>query len=482
MTNEIFGMKRGIKTRLESIPGLRVITYEPEDWSDFPVAIIRTDGRSASRSEADFLVTVMGGGSNRREAYDTLDSYVAADGEMSIEAAIDGDTTLGGAADRAYLVGVDNIRTARMGAGRYAGADFRIRVEKRTEARAAPPKIETSDTLWNERDGANRNYFDVTDIPGAHGALAQVKIHDPSGTWSGERRMWIGKRSGEGLADNLFFQAESGSIVRGSAMFEEGAAIWSGRAQASPEASGGECARMEWSKAGAYTTRSEFTLCGYVRIEIAAPDVPRGRFRVLARARTDADNAALRTGHMGFALGWSSGSISKTPDESEAVFPETALEFRTLDLGELTLPPTTVPEGYSAPEFNLDIYGIFSGGGAGNDAGAHHFRWSVDCVTLLPVDEGEVVVNGVGPSERVLLDTLSETGPGVYALDESDTVLGPADFEGAPFRIGPEDTRIYVARDDVSDPSGVKFGITASLTPLAAGVQGGGDKSERIGQ
>ena len=469
MRNEIFDMKQGIKARLESIPGLRVITYEPEDWSDFPVAVIRTDGRSASPFEADFVVTVMAGGSKRREAYDTLDSYIASGGEMSVEAAIDDDATLGGAADRAYLVNVENIRVVRMGAGRYAGADFRIRVEKRTEAGAARPEVERSDTLSNERDGANRNYFDMADIPGAHGAMAQIKIYDPSGTWSGERKMWISKRSGEVRDDNLFFQAESGSTVRGSAIFEEGAAIWSGRAQPSLEASGGECARMEWSKAGAYTTRSDFTLCGYVRIGIAASDIPHGRFRVLARARTDVDNAALRTGHLGFALGWSSGSTSKTPDESEAVFPETASEFRTLDLGELALPTTAVPEGYTAPEFNLDIYGTLSGGGAGNDAGTHHFRWSVDCVTLLPIEEGEVVVNGVGPSERILLDTLSEAGHGVYTLDESDLVLGSADYEGAPFTIGPEGTRIYVVRDDVSDPSGVKFGVEASLTPLASG-------------
>ncbi len=34
----------------------------------------------------------------------------------------------------------------------------------------------------------------------------------------------------------------------------------------------------------------------------------------------------------------------------------------------------------------------------------------------------------------------------------------------------PEDTRICVVRDDASDPSGEKFGVTTSLTPLAAGT------------
>ena len=382
---------------------------------------------------------------------------------------MDGDPTLGGAADRAYLAGVDNVRISRMGGGRYAGADFRIRVEKRRARAASPLKTERTDTLRNERDGANLNYFDVTDVPGAHGAMAQIKIYDPSATWSGARKMWIGKRSGSGRADNLFFQAESGAVTRGSAVFEEGAAIWSGGAQASSKASGGQCARMEWSKAGAYTTRSGFTLCGYVRVGIAASALPRGRFRVLARARTDTNNAALRTGKMGFALGWSFGSKTKTPVESDVALPPSASEFRTLDLGELSLPPTAVPEGYSTAAFDLDIYATFSGGGAGSKSGTHHFRWSVDYILLMPIDEGEAAVSGVASSDRVLLDTLSEAGAGVYLLDSADAAQGPADFEGAPFRVGPEDTRIYVARDDVSDPSGVKFGVATSLTPLAAG-------------
>ena len=95
MRNEILDMKKGIKARLEGIPGLRVITYHPEDWRDFPVAIVRTDGRGGSRAgvngpsfEADFVVTLLAGGAKRREAYDALDGYIASDGGMSVEAAI----------------------------------------------------------------------------------------------------------------------------------------------------------------------------------------------------------------------------------------------------------------------------------------------------------------------------------------------------------------------------------------------------------
>ena len=596
MANEIFSVKRGIKERLESIDGLRAITFEPVDWSDFPVAIIRTGRRSAPRvglngsyTEADFVATVMTGGS-QRDAYDALDSYIAASGEMSVEAAIDEDRTLGGAAESARLSRVENIRTEKMGGRRYAAADFRIRVEKRRggavvlelrdgsevvsllgapyfaddEAIFAPaerdsggefiprpveialwmrdaagerirdglsaleaicaraergrvglwrgyggsaieyrvlrgrverasdsggggrglatklslsvealgrlPTVEVSDTLYNESNGGRRNYIEISGVPGARGGLAQIRVHDPSGTWSNAQTMWIGVRSGERNADNLFFQGEDGDIERGDSVFEGISGVWSGRALTSSEASGDRQAQMEWGKAGKYTTRSEFTLSGHVSVKIAARDIPRGRFRALARVRTDTDNATLRVGHLGFGLGWSFGSESKAPNEEDVVFPSVASKFRTLDLGELTLPPTPIPDGFPTSELSLDIYGAFLGGGARNNRGTHHFRWSVDCVILMPIDEGEVIVSGAKTSERILLDVSSESGVRAYAMDESDTILGVRKVEEEPFAVGPEDARIYVARDDESAPSGVKFEVRASLTPLAAGL------------
>ncbi len=600
MTNEMYRIKRGIKARLETIPGLRAITFEPEEWSDFPLAVIKTGRRSAprvgvngSRVVTDLVATVVAGGSKSRDAYDALDSYIAPSGKMSVEAAIAGDRTLGGYVERARLIGVENVRIVRMGRGRYVGADFRIRVEKRigraavlelrdgleivellkapyfadADARLSPverdasgrfaprrveialwmedsggsriwdglgaldsicaraessrgsqvrlrrgygdsfveyrvlrggvealpeskadgqglsvklslsvdalgrlPSVEMSDTLYNERHGGRSNYAELTSIPGSYGAPAQIRIHDPSGTWSGARRMWIGKRSGARRLDNLFFQGEDGETARGSGIFDNSPGIWSGGELALSEASGGKCAQMEWSRAGRYTTTSAFTLCGHVGISIAARDIPRGRFRALARVRTETKNPDLRTGHMGFALGWSFGTEFRIPAESDVVFPPAASEFRTLDLGELTLLPTPVPDDFPVPEFKLNVYGAFRGGGAGSNRGLHRFRWLVDCVSLLPIDEGEVTVNGVGPSERILLDTSSELGGGVYVMDETDTLLGVGDAEGVPFTVGPENVGIYIARDDDSDPSGVKFGVRTVMTPLVAGV------------
>ena len=156
--------------------------------------------------------------------------------------------------------------------------------------------------------------------------------------------------------------------------------------------------------------------------------------------------------------------------ESDVVFPPTASKFRTLDLGELTLPPTPVPDGFLTPEFRLNVYGAFSDGGAGSNRGTHRFKWSVDCVSLLPIDEGAATVDGIGPTERILLDTSSELGDGVYALDETDTLLRSGEAEGAAFALGPESARIYIARDDESNPSSVKFEVRTLMRPLAAGV------------
>ena len=59
-----------------------------------------------------------------------------------------------------------------------------------------PPVSAAGVTLANEQDGANRNYAVFTNIPGTHGALAQVRIHDPSGAWSDSGKMWVGRTSG----------------------------------------------------------------------------------------------------------------------------------------------------------------------------------------------------------------------------------------------------------------------------------------------
>ena len=473
MTNEISEAKDGLKARLESISGLRAIGFEPDGWRDFPVAIIRLDGRSgaveaggARTIEGEFVVRVMAANARKRDAHDLLDGYMARSGAASVEAALDGDRTLGGAVEDARLVRVENAGTAGLGGGRYAAADFRVRFVKRLAAfRRLAQATAPAAAIVNEDSGANRNYADYTNIGGVRPAPARMKIRGTG--WTGSGRIWVARRSGAGRTDKLFFQGENGAAAKGDSIFTDGAGIWSGGSRTSSKASGDSYARMMWTRAGNYTTRSEFTLCGRARIRIAGGDIPSGRFKALARVAADTNNEKMRTGHLGFALGWSFAGGRETPTEDRAAFPDAAGTFQTLDLGEIEMPSRTMPDGYSSPDMLLDVYGALAGGGEGGSGGTHHFRWSVDSLTLLPVDEGAVSVGGVAAGERLMLDTLSAGGAGAYVLDGSDNILRLGDFAGAPFGLGPDDTRIYVVRDDAGAPSGVRFSVEQTYAPLA---------------
>ncbi len=336
-------------------------------------------------------------------------------------------------------------------------------------------------TLHNEQDGANVNHFDLTGIGGTHGAKAQIKIAKPGGpsVWSSSRKMWIAKRSGPRRSDALFFQGESGTGVEGaSPLTGSSSQTWTSEAVESSNASGSgnNVARLSWSH---YTRLHEvvrsYTKIGYLRITVPGRSVPSGLFRVLARVSVGGNAltaiSAPTSRVMGFALGWSYRGRSRTPREGDEARLSSTNQFRTLDLGELALSPVSNPDGYTPPDLHLNIHGIIDqrSGASRGDLNTYRLNWDIDYVLLLPIDEGAAIVDSVGASDRILLDTISDT-PGVHLLDSADTVRKFADFAGGPFNIGPDDTRIYVVRDDTGDPSSVQFALSTKHIPLVAGV------------
>ena len=96
-------------------------------------------------------------------------------------------------------------------------------------------------------------------------------------------------------------------------------------------------------------------------------------------------------------------------------------------------------------------------------------HWLIDYIFLGPFDEGMVAVSGVSASDRILIDNLSDA-PGVSILNSSDVVQNAATKVGGPFNIGPEDTRLYVLRDDSGDPTTVKFDVDVKHTPQVIGM------------
>lgn len=91
----------GIKTRLQTISGLRVFNYQPEQLNP-PVAYPSLNSINYHRSfqggnvEMDWSVLVIVGRYLDRVAHQQLDGYLSFSGATSIRAAIEGDTTLGG--------------------------------------------------------------------------------------------------------------------------------------------------------------------------------------------------------------------------------------------------------------------------------------------------------------------------------------------------------------------------------------------------
>lgn len=116
-------VRDGLKTRLQTISGLRVYDLIPDTVSP-PAAVVGqldftfdiNNARGLDQANCDVLVIVQR--LSERVAQDKLDAFLAGSGSGSIKAAIEGDRTLGGA--------VNTLRVISAEGGTYesAGALF----------------------------------------------------------------------------------------------------------------------------------------------------------------------------------------------------------------------------------------------------------------------------------------------------------------------------------------------------------------------
>ena len=136
MANEIGGAKAGLRARLETVPGLRVLEHPPEAVHELPAAVVSLHSRDASRTlggggfEGRMRVTLLVSSASTREAYAALDRFIDPTGPQSVEAAVDGDNTWGGAVDDGRLTSVENVGARKLWGGSYVGADFVLKFVK----------------------------------------------------------------------------------------------------------------------------------------------------------------------------------------------------------------------------------------------------------------------------------------------------------------------------------------------------------------
>lgn len=136
----ITAIRDGLKTRLQTISGLRVWEYVTGTVA-VPAAVILPGDGGRGRRAIDFDMT-MGRGSDmfmftilvlvsdavERTSIDALDSYLASSGATSVKAAVEGDGTLGGIVGWTNVQGVQDYGRIDYGGQTYLGAEFIVEV------------------------------------------------------------------------------------------------------------------------------------------------------------------------------------------------------------------------------------------------------------------------------------------------------------------------------------------------------------------
>ena len=128
-------IRSGLKTRLETVSGLTVYDYVP-DFIDPPTALIAPfntlnfDSRMQRGSDTyEIPVIVYVSKVDAETGQDSIDSYLAASGSNSIKAAIEGDTTLGGAAMSVRVVSATEYGEYEVTQGTsFLGVTFNVEV------------------------------------------------------------------------------------------------------------------------------------------------------------------------------------------------------------------------------------------------------------------------------------------------------------------------------------------------------------------
>jgi len=288
--------------------------------------------------------------------------------------------------------------------------------------------------------GADHIYKDVVtaeaygDVP----AKALIKIAQTGA--AGSKKLWIAKRSGPRYADTLWTEGEDNdSWTRVKAT----GGVWTidESTQVDAACSAGNASRV---RAGGATGNFDAEVIGYHNFILSNP--PRGTFRVLIRAKVQASTNNPYT-NLAFGMGYT-GAATKAPSVDMDEYKVCAADntYQIIDLGLLTLPPVAESEIAGNDAFTLQIYERTLA--LKSVTNVEYAYWWLDYVFLVPVDEGICILTDVADTDIIALDGVSEEG-GAFLLDSDGNIAGYPTYEGAPFTLGRENTRIYVLRDDV---------------------------------
>ncbi len=128
-------IRDGLKTRLQTITGLRASDTIPEQINP-PIAIVSVGNIDYSRSFSgtgltafNFVVTVFVSRPSTRTGQNLLDDYMEPTGATSVKVALEAVPGLSGASQDVYVSGVNNVGNVTLEDGvTYLTADFAVLV------------------------------------------------------------------------------------------------------------------------------------------------------------------------------------------------------------------------------------------------------------------------------------------------------------------------------------------------------------------
>lgn len=129
----ICALRRGLEAQLKNIKGLRVVPHSPERIS-VPAAAIEVSSIDYDQTfgkrlhEYPFTVRVYTSRADDKAGQDRLDAFLDPTGDVSVKAAIEADTSLGGVAETCRVTGVDNYGVYEVAGTNYYGAEFAVSV------------------------------------------------------------------------------------------------------------------------------------------------------------------------------------------------------------------------------------------------------------------------------------------------------------------------------------------------------------------
>jgi hypothetical protein len=130
----IASVRAGLKTRLATISGLRCYETIPDQFSPpaaivgMPTSIVFDFVYQRAADRMTYPIRILVGKATDRSAQERLEKYLDGSGALSVKAAIEGDPSLGGAANVTRVLSAQGLGVYDMGGVSYLGCDFTVEV------------------------------------------------------------------------------------------------------------------------------------------------------------------------------------------------------------------------------------------------------------------------------------------------------------------------------------------------------------------